>query len=156
MKNKIKILVFFFAINVAILRTAGAVTSTDADSTKFKPTEVPSVHLTRHEIVEKLQLTDIQKKQIRETRAAYRVNVAKLENQIKLKKVELENELDKPEPDPAQIDILTGQLGVLYGQRLNVKVKASIDLEKRILTPQQSDLLKTLQVKDSSATDEIL
>lgn len=156
MKNKMKILLFFFAINMVILRNAGAVTSTDADSAKLKPTEVPSAHLTRHEIVEKLQLTDLQKKQIRETRAAYRVNVAKLENQIKLKKVELENELDKPEPDPAQIDILTGQLGVLYGQRLNVKVKASIDLEKRILTSQQSDLLKTLQVKDSSATDEIL
>ncbi|HXL73484.1 MAG TPA: hypothetical protein VN963_07670 [bacterium] len=156
MKNKIKILLFFFAVNIAVLRTAEAVTTTDADSGKLKPTEVPSVHLTRHEIVEKLQLTDIQKRQIRETRAAYRINVAKLENQIKLKKVELENELDKPEPDPAQIDILTGQLGVLYGQRLNVKVKASIDLEKSILTPQQSDLLKTLQVKDSTATDEIL
>src|ERR1700677_4338605 len=110
MKNKIKILLFFFAVNIAVLRTAEAVTTTDADSGKLKPTEVPSVHLTRHEIVEKLQLTDIQKRQIRETRAAYRINVAKLENQIKLKKVELENELDKPEPDPAQIDILTGQL----------------------------------------------
>jgi|SRR5665213_129547 len=156
MENKMKFFLFFFVVNMAVLRTAAAVTTTDADSVKLKPTEVPAVHLTRHEIIEKLQLTDVQKKQIRETRAIYRVNVAKLENQIKLKKVELENELDKPEPDPAQIDILTGQLGVLYGQRLNVKVKASIDLEKRILTPQQSDLLKTLQVKDSSATDEIL
>jgi Spy/CpxP family protein refolding chaperone len=154
MKNAIKIFVFLFAAHSVFLGTARAVTNMDSDSAKSRPTEVP--RLSRHEIVEKLQLTDDQNKKIRETRAAYRISVAKLDNQIKLKKVELENELDKPEPDQSQIDILTGQLGVLYGQRLNVKVKASIELEKQILTPQQADLLKTLQVKESSASDEIL
>ncbi len=154
MKSQFKMLTFFFVAHFLVLGTARAVTSMDSDSTKPRPTEVP--HLSRHEIVEKLQLTDVQKKKIRETRALYRISVAKLDNQIKLKKVELENELDKPEPDQAQIDILTGQLGILYGQRLNIKVKASIELEKQILTPQQADLLKTLQVKESSASDEIL
>jgi len=154
MKNQTTILAFLFAANMMVFGTASAVTS--MDSVKPNPTETPSAHLTRREVVEKLQLTDVQKKQIRDTRAAYRTSVTKMENQIKLKKVELENELDKPEPDAAQIDLLTQQLGVLYGQRLNVKVKASIELEKKILTPQQSDLLKTLQVKESSASDEIL
>jgi Spy/CpxP family protein refolding chaperone len=154
MKNLIKILIFFFVSYWMVAGMAGAATGTDASKTKTS--EAPTVHLTRHEIIEKLQLTDVQKKQIRDTRASYRINVLKLDNQIKLKKVELENELDKPEPDETQIDLLTDQLGVLYGQRLNVKVKASIELEKKILTPQQSDLLKTLQDKDSSTTDEIL
>jgi Spy/CpxP family protein refolding chaperone len=155
MKNSIKIFMVFIVSYLIVLGVAGAA-SGEADASKNKPSEVQTVHLTRHEIIEKLQLTDDQKKQIRDTRATYRIDVLKLDNQIKLKKVELENELDKPEPDQTQIDLLTGQLGVLYGQRLNVKVKASIELEKRILTPQQSDLLKTLQDKDSSTTDEIL
>jgi len=154
MKNQTKIFALLFAAVLAFWGTAQADSVTDA--AKAKPTEVTSVHLTRREIVEKLQLTDVQKKQIRDTRAAYRVSVAKLESQIKLKKVELENELDKPEPDQTKIDLLTDQLGVLYGQRLNVKVKASVELEKKILTPQQADELKSLQVKESSASDEIL
>jgi Spy/CpxP family protein refolding chaperone len=154
MKNLTKKFIFFIVSYWMVSGIVGAATGTDASKSKIS--ETPSVHLTRHEIIEKLQLTDIQKKQIRDTRAAYRINVLKLDNQIKLKKVELENELDKPEPDETQIDLLTDQLGVLYGQRLNVKVKASIELEKKILTPQQSDLLKTLQDKDSSTTDEIL
>jgi len=154
MKNQTKIFAFLFAASLAVWGTVQADSSTDA--AKAKPTEISSAHLTRREVVEKLQLTDSQKKQIRTTRAAYRVSVAKLESQIKLKKVELENELDKPEPDQSKIDVLTGQLGVLYGQRLNVKVKASVDLEKKILTPQQADQLKSLQVKESAASDEIL
>jgi Spy/CpxP family protein refolding chaperone len=154
MKKQTKILSLLFVAILMVWGTAQADSITDA--AKVKPTEVPSVHLTRREIVEKLQLTDVQKKQIRDTRAAYRVSVAKLESQIKLKKVELENELDKPEPDQTKIDLLTEQLGVLYGQRLNVKVKASVELEKKILTPQQADELKSLQVKESSASDEIL
>jgi hypothetical protein len=64
--------------------------------------------------------------------------------------------LDKPDTDPAKVDVLTGDLGVLYGQRLNVKVKASIQLEEKILTPQQADMLKSMQVKESAASDEIL
>ena len=154
MKNLIKIFIVFIVSYWMVLGMVGAATGKDASKNKIS--ETPAVHLTRHEIIEKLQLTDVQKKQIRDTRAAYRITVLKLENQIKLKKVELENELDKPEPDETQIDLLTDQLGILYGQRLNVKVKASIELEKKILTPQQSDLLKTLQDKDSSTTDEIL
>jgi Spy/CpxP family protein refolding chaperone len=154
MKNQMKILSLLFAVVLTAWGTAQADSTTEA--VKVKPTEVTSAHLTRREIVEKLQLTDVQKKQIRDTRAAYRVSVAKLESQIKLKKVELENELDKPEPDQTKIDLLTEQLGVLYGQRLNVKVKASVELEKKILTPQQADALKSLQVKESSASDEIL
>jgi Spy/CpxP family protein refolding chaperone len=149
MKNQMKIL----ALTLAAALSAGF---TYADNATPKPTDIPTTHLTRHEIVEKLQLTDAQKKQIRSVRAAYRVSVAKLDSQIKVKKVELENELDKPDTDPAKVDVLTGELGTLYGQRLNVKVKASIQLEEKILTPQQADMLKSMQVKESAASDEIL
>jgi Spy/CpxP family protein refolding chaperone len=154
MRNQTKILVIFFAAILAVWGRAQA--DPASETAKVKPVETPAVHLNRREIVEKLQLTDAQKKQIRVARAAYRVSVAKLDNQIKLKKVLLENELDKPEPDSVQLDLLTGQLGELYGQRLNVKLKASIELEKKILTPQQADMLKALQVKESAASDEIL
>lgn len=154
MKNQTKIMAISFAV---VLAAMGIVRADSApEAAKAKSTEVPSTHLTRRELVEKLQLTDAQKKQIRDTRAAYRKGVAVLDGQIKVKKVELENELDKPEPDQVKIDTMTGQLGVLYGQRLNVKVKASVQLEKKILTPQQADMLKSLQVKESAASDEIL
>ena len=153
MKKQSWIALAVFAATLMLFGWAKADTSVDP---KAKPTDVPSAHLTRHELVEKLQLTDDQKKQIRNTRAAYRTGVAKLDGDIKLKKVELENELDKPEPDGLKIDQLTQELGVLYGQRINVRVKASVELEKKILTPQQADLLKSLQVKESTASDEIL
>lgn len=153
MKDQKRISVFTLAVAVAVCGWAHADNALDM---KAKPTEVVSARLTRHEIVEKLQLTDVQKKQIRNARAAYRVSVAKIDSQIKVKKVELENELDKPDTDPAKIDVLTQELGVLYGQKLNVKVKASIQLEEKILTPQQADMLKSLQVKESAASDEIL
>jgi Spy/CpxP family protein refolding chaperone len=150
MKNQTKTL----ALTLATLLSAFSFAY--ADNATPKPTDIPATHLTRREVVEKLQLTDAQRKQIRSVRAAYRISVAKLDSQIKLKKVQLENELDKPDTDPAKVDVLTADLGVLYGQRLNVKVKASIQLEEKILTPQQADMLKSMQVKESAASDEIL
>jgi hypothetical protein len=74
-----------------------------------------------------------------------------LEGKIKVKQVELENELEKPNPDQTKLDLIIQEIGVLYGQRLSVKVKAKLELEKKILTPQQVDLLKTLE---GPATDE--
>src|SRR6185295_15560881 len=63
-----------------------------ADTTaKVKPTEVPSAaHLSRGEILKKLNLTKEQKQLLRQNRAAYRKKIAEIDGQLKIKKVELE------------------------------------------------------------------
>ncbi|HUO58148.1 MAG TPA: hypothetical protein VMV05_08220 [bacterium] len=118
-----------------------------------KPTETVG-RLSRREIIKRLQLTDDQHKMLKQNQHSYRSAMVKLESQIKIQQVELENELDKPEPDQTKLDTLTQQIGELYGKKLAEKVKAKLDLERKILTPQQLDLLRTLQGKDG--TDESL
>ncbi len=154
MKNQKRILALFLMLALVVCGKSAA--DPAADAAKPKPTEVPAVKLSRHEIMAKLQLTPAQKKQLQLARGAYRQKIAELEGNIKVKKVQLENELDKPEPDQEKIATLTQEIGTLYGQKLSVRVNASLDLEKTILTPQQNDLLKSLQPKDASSSDEIL
>jgi Spy/CpxP family protein refolding chaperone len=154
MNNQKKTLALLFILVLAACGRSWADPAPDA--AKAKPTEVPAVKLTRREIMEKLQLTADQKKQLQHARASYRKQIAELDGQIKVKKVELENELDKSEPNQEKIAALTEEIGALYGKKLSVRVNASLDLEKNILTPQQSDLLKSLQPKDASSSDEIL
>ncbi len=146
MKHLMKFVVLALFVSGAV-GLAKADTGTDASK---KPTEVPATHLTHHQLVEKLQLTDDQQKQLRHLRATYRTGIAKLEGQIKVKKVELENELDKPEPDAVKLNAMTQELGNLYGQRLNLRVKTHIELTKKILTAQQADMLKSIEGKESS------
>jgi hypothetical protein len=126
------------------------------NSAKAKPTEIQSTHLTRREIIKRLQLTDDQHKLLQQHRAAYRKSIAVLDGQLKVKEVDLENELEKPDPDQEKLDLIVQNIGELKGQRLGVQVKAKLELEKKILTPQQVDLLKSLQGKENSATDENL
>ncbi len=117
---------------------------------KAKPTETQSGHLTRREIIKRLQLTDEQHKLLQQHRAAYRKAIAVLDGQLKVKEVDLENELEKSDPDQDKLDLIVQNIGELQGKRLGVKVKAKLELEKKILTPQQVDLLKSLQGKENS------
>src|SRR5579859_906754 len=119
-----------------------------SEAPKAKPTEVPSTHLTRREILEKIQATQEQRRLLQKNRAAYRKKVTLIDNQIKLKKVELESELEKPEPDMAKIDQITAEIGTLLGQKYNVQIKAELEVEKKILTPQQVEQLKALEGKE--------
>jgi hypothetical protein len=124
------------------------------NSPKAKPTEI--IHLTRREIIKRLQLTDDQHKLLQQHRAAYRKSIAVLDGQLKVKEVDLENELEKSDPDQDKLDVIVQSIGELKGQRLGVQVKAKLELEKKILTPQQVDLLKSLEGKESSTADDNL
>jgi hypothetical protein len=124
------------------------------NSPKAKPTEI--IHLTRREIIKRLQLTDDQQKLLRQHRAAYRKSIAVLDGQLKVKEVDLENELEKSDPDQDKLDLIVQNIGELKGQRLGVQVKAKLELEKKILTPQQVDMLKSLQGKENSTADDNL
>jgi Spy/CpxP family protein refolding chaperone len=106
------------------------------------PTKTPR-H--RFEILERLQVTPQQRQQLADCRASYRKKMAELNGQLKVKQVELENELEQNAPDQDKIAQLTQQIGDLIGQRLLEKAQAKITIEKQILTPQQTDQLKNLQ-----------
>jgi Spy/CpxP family protein refolding chaperone len=123
---------------------------------KAKPTEAPAVHLTRKELMEKLQLTPEQRQALRKNRAAYRKKNAELEGQLKIKKVELENEMEKPEPDPVKLDKIAEEIGDVLGHKVSEKIKAELQVEKKILTPQQVEQLKALQGKENPSAEEIL
>ena len=128
--------------------------SQPAGDAKAKPTETQSTHLTWRQMMDKLQLTGEQRQAVLKNRHAYRREMAELDGKVKVKQVELENELEKPDADQTKLDLICQEIGVLYGQRLGVKVQHKLELERKILMPQQVDLLKTLQGKEASPTDE--
>jgi Spy/CpxP family protein refolding chaperone len=147
-----------FSAVFALMSSFAGVSHADnaADSSKAKPVETPVAHLTRREIIKRLQLTDDQKQQLRHSHAAYRKAMIQLDGQLKLQEVELENELDKPDPDQVKLDAIVAKIGELYGQRLSVKIKAELELEKKILTPPQVEQLKSIQGKENPGSNEIL
>jgi Spy/CpxP family protein refolding chaperone len=118
-------------------------------------TKTPSPHPAhRREILEALQLTDNQRQQIQDCRAAYRKKMAELNGQLQVKQVELENEMDQAEPDQDKLADLTQSIGDLLGQRLLERAQAKITIEKQILTPQQADQLKMLQLDSTADSDD--
>lgn len=121
-----------------------------------KPTELPAAHLTRRELIEKLGLTPDQKKSLRKNRAAYRKRIAELDGQLKVKKVELESEMEKPDYDEAKLDKIADEIGDLQGAKIKEKIKSELTVEKKILTPQQVEQLKSLQGKETTGSGEIL
>lgn len=123
-----------------------------------KPTEVPQVpaaRLTRKELMDKLQVTKAQKALLRQNRAAYRKQIALIEGQFKVKKVELESEIEKPEPDQEKIDQLATEIGALLAKKYSAQIRAELEIEKKILTPQQVEQLKALQGREVFVPNDI-
>ncbi|HVZ81271.1 MAG TPA: periplasmic heavy metal sensor [bacterium] len=117
--------------------------------------EATQPRLTRKELMDKLQVTREQKALLRKNRAAYRKQIAVLEGQFKVKRVELENEIEKPEPDPDRIDQLTSEIGALLAKKYSAQIKAELEIEKNILTPQQVDQLRSLQSREVFVPNDI-
>ena len=150
-KMRIRLLILMI-FNLFAFSGFGAVLADQGTSPdpKAKPTEVRPSHLTRREIMEKLHLTSDQSRALRKLRASFRKDMAVLDGKLKVKQVELDNELEKPDLDQSKLDLITQEIGILYGQRIGKKVKAKLELEKNILTPQQLDQLKAIQGSEQS------
>lgn len=142
----------FFIMALVVLFSSARLASASTDVSQ-PPASTPVPHLSLREILKQLQLTDDQHKQYRQYRAAHRKKLTEIEGQLRVKKVELENELEKSEPDQVKLDLLIKEIADLQGQRLSDKVKAHIEFYKHILTPQQVDKLKTLEPEESSEPD---
>ena len=115
----------------------------------------PQARLTRKELMDRLQVTKEQKALLRQNRANYRKKIAVIDGQLKVKKVDLENEIEKPEPDKAKVDQLTAEIGVLLGKKFDAQIEAELEIEKSILTPQQVELLKSLQGREVFVPNDI-
>jgi Spy/CpxP family protein refolding chaperone len=107
----------------------------------------------RHrKVIRRLNLTPEQRQAIRDYRAGYRQRVAKLDAQLHVKRVDLENEMEKPEPDPAKVKLLTDEIGRLKAERDLERLKAKRELEK-VLTPEQNEELKRIQQERGAGGD---
>jgi Spy/CpxP family protein refolding chaperone len=106
--------------------------------------------------LKKMNLTDSQRVQIRQLRAAYRKKMAEIAGQIKVKKVELESEMEKSKPEQKKLDQINQEIGELKKQRMSETVKANLELEKNILTPEQVDQLKANQKEANYGSGEEL
>lgn len=155
MKNKT---LHFGLLTVFTLACNGLVVAQPVSdsSVRAKPTEVPApAHLTRKEVMDKLQVTKDQRLLLRQNRADYRHKIAVIEGQFKVKKVELENEIEKPDPDLDKIDQLTSEIGTLLGQKYSTQIKAELEVEKKILTSDQAEQLKNLQGREVFVPNDI-
>jgi len=153
---KIKGLLFPFILTLVLSSFGWAQAETAPDTTvKPKPTEALQSRLTRREIMDKLQVTKDQKHLLQQNRAAYRKKIAVIEGQIKVKKVDLENEVEKADPDMDKIDQLTSEIGGLLAQKYSTQIKAELEVEKKILTPQQVEQLKALQGQEVFVPNDI-
>src|SRR5581483_7383360 len=112
MKKNKKTLLFLLAVTALGIPGLGKAQAPAESSVKTKPTEVPApAHFTRKEDMEKLQVTKDQRHLLLQNRASYRKKIALIEGQFKVKKGDLENEIEKPEPDEARIEQLTSEIG---------------------------------------------
>lgn len=146
-----------FSLSGFLLMMSGPILAQTTTGETTSTAKKPVHHAThRREILEQLQLTDDQRKQIEDCRATYRKKMAEINGQLQVEQVELENELEKAEPDQDKLTDLSQKIGDLLGQRILEKVNAKIAIEKQILTPQQTDQLKMLQLDMSSESDDSL
>jgi Spy/CpxP family protein refolding chaperone len=155
--NKLKwVLVSVFAMGLWSSTPLGAGASDDGvkePKAKSKSAAKRGGHPTRREILKQLGLTADQKKQLRLQRAELRKRLAVIDGEIKVQKVELQNELEKPERDPKKLEAITQKISDLKGRKMNEKIKANTEAEK-ILTPEQVEKWKSLERGDEPESEE--
>lgn len=103
-------------------------------------------------IQKQLQLTNGQLDQIRRHRAVFRKKRAQRSGKIKVLTVEYESEMEKQEPDRKKVDRITKEINDLRAEEVRERVDSKLE-ERKILTPEQLDKLKTLQSEDGSDPD---
>lgn len=101
------------------------------------------------QIVRKLNLTAEQRQKIAAYKAEHRKKIAEIDAALHVKRVELENEMAKPEPDQAKVAALTGEIGQLKASRDLQRLKARKALDE-ILTPEQRDELRRMQQESNA------
>lgn len=85
---------------------------------------------------EDLNLDAGQKEALRRHRAEIKRRMTELKGRLEVKRVEMENELEKPEPDKDRLYRLVDEIAAIQKEKLALRVEAALAL-KGILTPEQ-------------------
>lgn len=88
-----------------------------------------------------LQLTAEQKQTMLEQKARIRKAMAEIKGQLRVKRVELENELEKPDPNAGRLEQLVEEISGLQKRKMMLRIQAALEM-KKILTPEQLEKLK--------------
>jgi Spy/CpxP family protein refolding chaperone len=104
----------------------------------------------RREIISSLNLNDSQRQAFRQRKAAYRKRNVELKNDIALKSVERDNEIEKTNPDKEKVRRLTDEIGALKNQRVQEGNNLQADFEK-LLTPAQLEKWRGV-IKEHAST----
>jgi len=108
----------------------------------------------RREIVKQLNLTDSQRLAVQQRRASFRKRMQELKNDIALKSVERDTELEKKAPDQAKVHRLTDEIGALKNQRSQENNNHQAEFEK-LLTPAQLEKWRTILKDRKSAVADV-
>ena len=83
-----------------------------------------------------LNLTPEQQAQIKQQRGANKEKVMQLRQQLRAKRSELKEELDKPSVDMNKINSIVAETKTLMAEQLDLRVKGILAM-KQVLTPEQ-------------------
>ena len=108
----------------------------------------------RKDIINRLNLTDSQRMAFKQRKAAFRKRMVELKNDIALKKVDRDNEIEKSAPDKARVHRLTDEIGALQGQLVQEDNNHLVEFEK-LLTPAQLEKWRAFLKEHASVSADI-
>ena len=94
--------------------------------------------------IKKLDLSSEQKEKLFAHRAEFRKRMAEIKAKIQLRKVDLENEMEKAKPDAKKVEGLTQEIKDLMKERRTERTKATKELTET-LTPEQMKKWKEIE-----------
>jgi len=104
----------------------------------------------RKDIIKSLDLTAEQKEQIEKQHSINAQSWGKLRDELRTKRRELKQELEKPDIDRNRINAIVAGVKVLMGEQLELRVNNILAI-KQILTPEQFKKLQESKAKNNAA-----
>ena len=92
------------------------------------------------ELMQEIGLTAEQQEKIRALKGEHKEKGEEVMSQLKTKKIELRDELNKPESDNARIQKIVNEAADLYKKKTELNVESVLGM-KKVLTPEQFELL---------------
>ncbi len=133
--GRVKAVVFLIIVMLALSSPVVYAVHNDAACQQEKSVK-GKMEAGRQELYKDLNLTDEQKKLLEANKAKHREEMKALAGQMKEKKAEVRQELQKDQLDMAKITQLNNELKALQAQMLDHRLESTLEVRK-ILTPEQ-------------------
>jgi Spy/CpxP family protein refolding chaperone len=123
---------------------ASGITLTSVKMLQAQPDPSPGKRqeITHKKIFEKLDLTDSQKKQLRDIRTAMQKNAVQLKSKVSIARIDLRELLTADEPDKGAIEKKLNEIGQLQTNQKLLRINHLLDMRK-VLTPEQLKIWKS-------------